>query len=156
MIYITEVCFPKHYTLLVTQINRLTLYCTWLVALSAMFGSLYFSEILKFPPCVLCWYQRIFMYPLVLLIPIGIIKKDKNLPVYGLSLSLVGSIIAFFHVLLQIGIIKESLIPCSNGVSCTTEYLNLFGFLSIPLMSLLAFIFITLAMIFIIKTTKHA
>ncbi len=136
--------------------NRILSYFSWFVALAATLGSLYFSQILKFPPCNLCWYQRIFMFPLVLMIPVGILKKDKNLPFYVLPLSLAGLAIAFYHELLQIGLITENLIPCSNGISCTTKYISLFGFVTIPLLSLMAFSFITLSMLAIWKRKNNA
>ena len=104
------------------------LHISWLQALAAMLGSLYFSDILHYPPCILCWYQRIAMYPLVLLIPIGILKKDKNLPYYVLPLSIIGTIIAFYHNLLYFNIIPQSLAPCVAGISCTTKFVEFFGF----------------------------
>lgn len=119
----------------------------WIQALLAMLGSLFFSEIWKLPPCTLCWYQRIFMYPLVFIIPVAIIKKDKNLPFFVLPLSIVGLVISIFHNLLYYGIISESQAPCITGVSCTTKFFEWFGFVTIPLLSLLAFAVITMLMI---------
>jgi disulfide bond formation protein DsbB len=113
----------------------------FLQSLLATLGSLYFSEILKYPPCVLCWYQRIFMYPLVFISAISIWKK-KNLPFLILPLSLVGTAIAFYHNLLYYNIIPESVAPCTLGISCTTKQIEMFGFLTIPLMSLIAFLLI--------------
>src|SRR5579864_5425272 len=101
-------------------LNKNVLYIAWVQSLLAMLGSLYFSEIKKFPPCILCWYQRILMYPLVLIIAVGILRKDKNLPHYVLPLSAIGTIIAVYHNLLYMNIIPESLAPCVAGVSCTT------------------------------------
>src|SRR3990167_11058634 len=89
-----------------------------LQATLATTGSLIFSEVLKYPPCVLCWYQRIFMYPLVVILAVGIWKKDKNLPYFVLPLSIIGGIIAIYHNLLYYGLIPESNAPCVLGVSC--------------------------------------
>lgn len=113
----------------------------------AILGSLYFSEVLKFPPCVLCWYQRIFMYPLVVILAVGIWKKDKNLPFFVLPLSIGGVIVAAYHNLLYYGIIPQSIAPCTLGISCTTKQIEWFGFVTIPLLSLLAFISITFLML---------
>ncbi len=113
-----------------------------LVSVLAMSGSLFFSEILKLPPCVLCWYQRICMYPLVFILGVSIWKKDKNLPFFVLPLSLIGTAIAIYHNLLYYKIIPESLAPCIQGVSCTTKQIELFGFITIPLLSLTAFLVI--------------
>ena len=113
-----------------------------LQAVVAMSGSLFFSEIMKLPPCLLCWYQRICMYPLVAILAIGIWKKDKSLPFFVLPLSIIGTIIAVYHNLLYYKIIPENLAPCTLGISCTTRQIELFGFITIPLLSLLAFLLI--------------
>lgn len=129
------------------------LYFAWAQSLMATLGSLYFSEIAHFPPCILCWYQRIFMYPLAFIIPVGIMKKDKNLASYVLPLSIIGTLIAFYHNLLYYKIIPESLTPCIGGISCTTKFIEFFGFVTIPLLSFLAFLTIDVCMIFYQK--KH-
>jgi disulfide bond formation protein DsbB len=104
--------------------------------------SLFFSEVLKLPPCILCWYQRICMYPLIAILAVGIWRKDKNIPYMILPLSLIGTIIALYHNLLYYKIIPESLAPCVQGVSCTSKLIEIFGFVTIPLMSLCAFLII--------------
>lgn len=123
---------------MVQTLRKYILYLAWIQALAATFGSLFFSEILKYPPCVLCWYQRIAMYPLVLILPIGIIKKDKQIGNYVMPLAVAGLLVAAYHNLLYYGLISEKLTPCVNGVSCTTRFFE-FGFISIPLLSLLSF-----------------
>lgn len=115
-----------------------------LQAILATAGSLIFSEILKFPPCVLCWYQRIFMYPLVLILAVGILKKDKNISYFVLPLSLTGFVIAIYHNLLYYNIIPESIAPCTLGISCTSKFIEWFGFITIPFLSMMAFLSITL------------
>ena len=122
-------------------------YVGFVTALIATLGSLFFSEILHLPPCVLCWYQRILMYPLVWIIAVGIIKKDKNLALYVLPLSIIGSLIALYHTLLQANIIPESVAPCVQGISCTTVQIRLLGIFTIPSLSLIAFIIVSLCMI---------
>jgi disulfide bond formation protein DsbB len=122
-------------------------YVAWSVALVATLGSLYFSEIRGFPPCVLCWYQRIAMYPLVIILAVGILLKDRKLTWYALPLSLVGGAIALYHVLLYYHIIPESAAPCTLGISCTTEYIEWLGFITIPFLSLIAFAGITICLI---------
>lgn len=131
--------------------TRILLYASWAVSLLATMGSLYASEILKFPPCVLCWYQRIAMYPLTVILLVGILIKDKYLPLYVLPLSIVGGLIALFHYLLQRGVVPESVGPCVLGISCTRTYVEWFGFVTIPLLSMLAFVFITLSMIVVLR-----
>lgn len=127
--------------------KKYLLYLSWVQALVATLGSLFFSEIWHLPPCTLCWYQRIFMYPLAILIAVGIVKKDKNLSDYALSLSIPGLVIAIYHNLLYYKILPESIAPCTAGVSCTTKFFAWFGFVTIPLLSLLAFAIITILML---------
>src|SRR3989344_5508160 len=114
-------------------------YLAWMTAVVATSGSLFASEIAHLPPCVLCWYQRIAMYPLVVILTVGILKKDKALPFYVLPLSLIGAGIAFYQYLLQLGVFPNT-VPCALGVSCTTKYVEWFGFVTIPFLSLVAFL----------------
>jgi len=118
-----------------------------LIAAISTIGSLIFSEILNYPPCILCWYQRIVMYPLVIILAVGIWKKDKFLAYLVLPFSIIGLIIATYHNLLYYNIITESVAPCTLGISCTTKYIEWFGFITIPLLSFAAFLTITILMI---------
>jgi disulfide bond formation protein DsbB len=94
------------------------------------------------------------MYPLVLLIAVGIYRKDKNLPYYVLPLSISGMAIAFYHVLLQKGLLPEAASPCTLGATCTTKFVGYFGFITIPVMSLTAFSVVTLLMVLYIRRFK--
>ena len=111
----------------------------WLIASISTMGSFFFSAIMQFAPCVLCWYQRIFMFPLVIILLVGLFPFDKSVVKYALPLASAGSFFAFYHNLLYYGIIPESVQPCSQGVSCTEVYIDLFGFLSIQMLSLISF-----------------
>jgi disulfide bond formation protein DsbB len=115
------------------------LFCCWLVASVSAMGSLFFSYVMEFAPCVLCWYQRIFLFPLVIILAVGLFPFDKKVVKYALPLSITGWLTAAYHNLLYTGIIPDSIQPCSQGVSCTEEYIHLLGFLSIPTLSLLSF-----------------
>lgn len=119
------------------------LYIAWITAVASMVGSLYFGEVLGLVPCSLCWYQRITMYPLVLIIGVAIVKKDRHFYQYALPLSIIGGAIAFYQNLLYYNVIQERLTPCTFGISCTTKYIQLLGFIDIPLLSLLSFVLIT-------------
>lgn len=121
------------------------------ISIFATVGSLFFSEIMKLPPCVLCWYQRVCMYPLVIISLIGLWKKDKNLPLFILPLSIIGLAISIYHNLLYYKLIPESIAPCTMGISCTTKQIELLGFITIPLMSLTAFSLITIITLLYIK-----
>jgi len=125
---------------------------SFFVALFAMSGSLFFSEIAHFVPCKLCWYQRICMYPQVLLLGIANLKNDWGIKRYVLPLSIVGAVIAAYHYLLQMSPIP---LPCSDEiVSCAAKQVGYFGYITIPLMSFTAFALIILFMSQIKKKVK--
>ena len=125
------------------------LFLAWVLALISGAGSLFFSEIMELAPCKLCWYQRIALFPLIVILLRGFLKEDLESVNYALPFSLGGMLIALYHNLLKWGVVPESMAPCQQGVSCKTEYLNLFGFLSIPLMSLLVTASITILLVWI-------
>lgn len=135
-------------------IQKVVIYIALLQSLAATLGSLYYSELRHFIPCILCWYQRILMYPLVIIIATGILYKDKHLYRYVLPLSVTGSFVAFYHVLLQNNLLPESVAPCVIGASCNTKYVGYFGFITIPVMSLAAFLVITLCMVMMKRNLK--
>jgi disulfide bond formation protein DsbB len=126
------------------------LFIAWLIAASGMMGSLFFSEVMEFAPCTLCWWERIFLYPLVITLAIGLFPLDKAAIKYSLPLAIAGWLTALYHNLLYYGIIPETLQPCKQGVSCATEYIQLLGFIDIPLMALIAFT-IMVALLVIVK-----
>jgi disulfide bond formation protein DsbB len=130
--------------------NWTILFFCWLIAGVSTLGSLFFSEIMQFPPCILCWYQRIFLFPLVFIFATGLFSSDKSVVRYALPLVAAGWLVALYHNLLYSGIIPESIQPCSRGVSCTENYIDLFGFLTIPMLSLLSFTTM-LALLFILN-----
>ena len=130
--------------------NWAIVFICWIIASVSALGSLFFSEIMELPPCALCWYQRVFMFPLVLVLLVGLFPFDKRIINYSLPLSLAGWGFAFYHYLLYSGIIPEDLQPCSQGVSCSETYLDLFGFITIPLLSLISFSII-IALLLILK-----
>jgi disulfide bond formation protein DsbB len=111
----------------------------WLLVTGATLGSLFFSEVMELPPCSLCWVQRVFMFPLALILLIGLFPFDGSVVRYALPIALCGVVVALYHMLLQLGIIPESAAPCRQGVSCSDVSFALFGFLSIPMLSLAVF-----------------
>ena len=127
-------------------VNSILLYTAWSIALFSMVGSLFFSEVMDLPPCVLCWYQRIAIYPLVLIIGIGIILKDRLVKVYSLPFAVIGLAISVYHNLLYYGVIPEAITPCTEGVPCNAVQLELLGFITIPLMGLISFTLVTLVL----------
>ncbi|MEK7437623.1 MAG: disulfide oxidoreductase [Pseudomonadota bacterium] len=133
--------------------NWMLLFACWMIASVSTLGSLFFSEIMGFQPCVLCWYQRIAMYPLVLILPVGMFPIDLNVVRYALPLSLLGTLLALFHLLLVAGYIPESIKPCVQGVPCSEVQIEWFGFVTIPLLSGLSFLLISALLILIHRRT---
>ncbi|WP_214794443.1 MULTISPECIES: disulfide oxidoreductase [unclassified Exiguobacterium] len=122
------------------------LYLAWLVALTATLGSLYFSEIREFVPCELCWIQRIFMYPLTILLGIAVFTDDRAVRKYVLPLTIIGGIVSLYHYLVQKVPGFAEIQPCAQGVPCSGQYINWFGFITIPFLALTAFTLITILM----------
>lgn len=131
------------------------LYIALAQAIIATLGSLYFSEVMNLPPCVLCWYQRIAMYPLVVILSVGIIRKNRDIALYVLPVSLIGLVISIYHNLLYWKIIPESIAPCMAGISCTTKFFEWFGFITIPFLALTAFVVINACTIIFMKNNKQ-
>lgn len=115
------------------------LFAVWMVVTISTMGSLFFSEVMDVPVCVLCWYQRIAMYPLVLIIAMGLFPYDPRVVRTAGALAGAGWLIALYHVLLVAGIIPESAQPCVQGIPCSETHIALLGFLNIPMLSLLNF-----------------
>ena len=119
-------------------------------ALVASVGSLIYSNIIGFPPCDLCWWQRIFLYPQVLIAGIAMLKKDKSIIEYMLPMSLIGGVIALYQSAVQWGLLNNSLLNCTAvGGECAKVYVNEFGYITIPFMSFSIFVYlIALKLIF--------
>lgn len=129
-------------------LGRFGLGVAFLVSLMATTSSLLYSEILGYTPCALCWYQRIFMFPQVLMLGFALWKKDRTIADYSILLSIVGAFLAAYHHYVQLG--GSSLTPCSAVgylVSCSERFVLQFGYITIPMMSLTAFSLIILCMV---------
>ncbi len=133
-----------------TDSNWTILFLTWVLVSTSTLGSLFFSYVMEFAPCVLCWYQRICLFPLVLILAAGLFPFDNRVVKYALPLAIAGWLTAFYHTLLYSKIIPESIQPCRQGVSCTETYIDLFGFITIPMLSLISFS-VVIVLLFIVK-----
>lgn len=131
------------------------LFFAWLVALIAMLGSLFLSEVMEYPPCTFCWYQRILMYPLVIIFLVGLFPLDRNVFKYSIPFVVLGWLVALYHNLLQFGIISEDMTPCTQGIPCSTKYIDVFGFLTIPMLSFIAFSVILALLFLFFKGKTH-
>lgn len=130
-------------------------YVAFAMALIATLSSLYLSEVLHWTPCVLCWYQRICMYPLVVIAGVGVIRRTNDWSLMALILGGIGWVIALYHSLLQWGFISEALAPCVEGVSCVVKGGVWFGFISIPFLALVGFTIIIVMAAIAWKGAKH-
>lgn len=117
----------------------LLVFIAWLVASVSTLGALFLGEVMGYTPCVLCWYQRIGMFPLVLILAAGLFPFDRGVVRYALPLALAGWLLAVFHWAVASGLVPERATPCSQGVPCSVEQISWFGFLTLPLLSVLAF-----------------
>lgn len=105
-------------------------------------------------PCVLCWYQRIAMFPLVAVLGMACYASDRRGAVYALPLALAGTALAAYHTLLVAGAIPRAWIPCGPGVSCADQKLVVFGAIQIPWLSLVTFVAITGLLVVYLRKTR--
>jgi disulfide bond formation protein DsbB len=119
--------------------NWTLLLLAWLIATTATLGALFIGEVMLMTPCTLCWYQRIFMFPIAIILGIACFADDRQGAVYALALALGGLAMAGYHTLLVAGLIPKSWVPCSAGVSCADQKLEILNGIQIPWLSLVAF-----------------
>lgn len=158
IILVSDIFAVAFFLLLVTPLKRhgwgrkvadffgeRAIFFSFLVAFAATGGSLFYSEIAGFAPCLLCWWQRIFLYPQTILLFTAFLKRDENMRLHSIVLSGVGALIAVYHTFIQFG--GESFLPCTtSGVSCQIVYFLQYGYITIPTMSLTTFILLILFM----------
>jgi len=136
------------------KIENLLLFM-WIVSLSATMGSLYFSEIRGYEPCELCWIQRIFMYPLVLILGVAYIQKNARIAVTTAAFAVIGGMISLYHYGIQkLDFLSESAPSCGR-VACTGEYINLLGFITIPFLAFVAFTLIAFTSVLVLRSLKE-
>ncbi len=124
---------------LAAHVARAGLYLALLAAWVATAGSLYMSEVLGWIPCLWCWYQRVAMYPLAVVLAAGLIARDRNTPRYALVLAVPGILASTYHILLQKVPAFAQFESCRVGVPCSVDYLNWLGFITIPMLAWVAF-----------------
>ena len=127
----------------------------WVTSLVATLGSLYFSEVRGYIPCDLCWYQRILMYPIVIISTIAYIQKNAQIALTTAVFAIIGGSMSLYHYGIQkISFLQESAPACGQG-SCTGAYINWLGFITIPFLALTAFIIIAAASFYMLKVLKE-
>ncbi len=131
-------------------------YFVFIISLIATLGSLFFSEVAHLTPCLLCWYQRIFMYPQPLLLYMAFMRIEKTLTPYLILMNTVGAIIALYHIIIQ-HMPNLSILPCRMGeVSCTTVQTAWYGYITIPVMAFTAFTLNILLLTLFNQKTKRS
>ncbi|WP_334151126.1 disulfide bond formation protein B [Hyphomicrobium sp.] len=112
----------------------------WTIALCATLSALFLGEVMGRLPCLLCWYQRIFMFPLAVVLGVGFYQADTAVWRYALPLAGLGGMIAAYHSLVYYGLVEEAMVPCSiSGPSCSGPDMAILSGLPIPLLSMAAF-----------------
>ncbi|MEE6131789.1 disulfide bond formation protein B [Priestia aryabhattai] len=124
-----------------------TLIGSWIVAIVATLGSLSFSELFNFIPCTFCWYQRILMYPLVLILGVAVYEQNDRICKYVLPFSVVGMLVSGYHYALQKIPALQAFETCTSGIPCSGQYINWLGFITIPFLAFVAFTIITVLMV---------
>jgi len=127
------------------------LFVSWLIALISTFGVLFIGEIMGQEPCVLCWYQRAFMFPLVVILGVACYLSDPGVWRYALPVTSIGWAVAVYHTLLVAGMFPQSIEPCGAGPSCASDDMSILGTIPIPILSLGAFSTIIILLLLIRK-----
>lgn len=127
----------------------------WVVSLVATLGSLYFSEIRGYIPCTMCWFQRIFMYPILVMTTVAVIQKNAKIAVTTAVFSIIGGCISLYHYGIQKLDFLADTAPACGQISCTGQYINWLGFITIPFLALTAFILIAIASFYMIRQLKE-
>ncbi len=141
--------------------KKYILHFGFLVGLGAVILSLFYSEIIGYPPCELCWIQRIFLYPQLVLFSLGLYKKDKSIVDYSLIFAILGLITSLYHLYIENGgsssitCVNPSLTSSTSQVSCAIRYVYEFGYITIPVMSLTLSLFIIVIIINYKYITKN-
>ncbi|OGT33140.1 MAG: 2-oxoglutarate dehydrogenase [Gammaproteobacteria bacterium RIFCSPHIGHO2_02_FULL_39_13] len=140
---------------MIRAIEKYALLICWFIALIAMLSTLFASEVLHWPVCSLCWYQRIAIYPMVLLLGMAAYRNETNIISYVIPFSVIGFLFAVYQYL-------EQMIPgfapidfCTPTVPCDVTHLKLFGFITIPFLSALACLIIFLLLL-VVKRSASA
>lgn len=136
-------------------IKNNALYGAFAVALIAFVGSMYYSQILHLPPCVLCWYQRICIFPLFVILGVSIFKKSRDIIIPAFILAIVGWVISLYHNLLYFEILPEAAAPCMAGISCSTKFEGWLAVFPIPLQALVGLTVILIALTIYWKSSKN-
>ncbi len=118
---------------IVQKIESASFELALMVSATAMLSSLFYSQVMNLTPCELCWFQRIFIYPLFFIIAVALFRKDKSIFFYALPLNIIAIVFSVYQYLLQFTGIQSA---CES--TCAQKVLEYFGFMTIPMMALTA------------------
>ena len=130
------------------------LMAAWGIALIGTLGALFIGEVMGMTPCLLCWYQRIFMFPLAIILGMAAFAEDRRGAVYALPLTLGGAALAAYHSALIAGWIPKWWVPCGVGPSCSEQSLEILNGIQIPWLSAMAFIGIAVLLCTYLRKTR--
>lgn len=144
LLIVNLIFFKKHNNKILTFFKNYTFYLGFLAALGAVFLSLFYSEVVGFPACELCWIQRIFLYPQLILFGMESYKKDRSIVDFSIAFAILGSIVSIYHIFVESGITSGPACadPSNEGVSCAIRYIYEFGYVTMPIMALTLSLFI--------------
>lgn len=129
--------------------KKYTFHFGFLIALGAVSMSLFYSGIIGYPPCELCWIQRIFLYPQLVLFGVKLFRRENNITDSSMILAIIGALISVYHIYVENGgtIGPTCADPASGGVSCAVRYVYEFNYIGIPMMALTMSVFIILILL---------
>ena len=132
---------------------NILMFIIWVIAMLSTFGSLFFSLVLEYPPCDLCWYQRIFIYPWCMIMLIAMLKKDYSIGIYVFFTSILGAVVALYHSIMS----WFPNVKMSTGcgiIPCDTAIINWFGFITLPFLSFVSFVIILICSFLMMRIKK--
>jgi len=136
-----------------TLLGNNAVWLAWVVALVATVGSLMYSELFHYVPCRLCWFQRIAMYPLAVVLLVGAVRRDVAVKFYAIPIALIGLVISIYHNVLQFFPSLEGT-SCDPLVPCSARSIEMFGFMDLPFMAGAGFIVIAVLLAFYTKAPQ--
>jgi len=137
-----------------SNLRQWSLFLTWLITLIILMTTLYFSNVLGFPVCTLCWYQRICIYPLALIIGIATFRNDGSITLYTIPMTLIGMAFALLQYIEQMVPTFRPMLVCGQEVSCHMIHVDYLGFITLPLLSLIACIVMTILLLIVHYTRE--
>lgn len=154
--FVLVLFFKKKYkNFIYSFVNKYILELIFVTSMSALVGSLLYSNVAGFPPCELCWIQRIFMYPQALLSFMAMLWKDKKMVIYLFPMSVLGALVAFYHSLTNWGFGGGILSCTSVGGECSRVYVLEYGYITIPFMAFTTFAYLLLISVIYYNSTKE-